>query len=147
MSEPPITSFRGTQLSNFAPVPGGVLLDGVRYPTVEHGYQAAKAKVRSDRAKVLACSTAGKAKALGRKILIRDDWEEIKLNVMLSLLQQKFAPGTANATTLLETGDREIIEGNTWGDRFWGQCPLGVGENHLGLLLMKVRAELRESES
>lgn len=32
-------------------------------------------------------------------------------------------------------------EGNTWGDKFWGVCD-GEGENHLGKLLMEVRAEL-----
>ena len=32
---------------------------------------------------------------------------------------------------------------HTWGDRFWGECPLGNGRNELGKILMQVRAELR----
>ena len=46
---------------------------------------------------------------------------------------------------LLDTGDRELIEGNTWGDRFWGVCR-GEGENKLGRILMRVRDELRAAE-
>lgn len=30
----------------------------------------------------------------------------------------------------------ELIEGNTWGDKFWGQCPIGIGRNELGKLLI-----------
>ena len=43
---------------------------------------------------------------------------------------------------LLTTGDAKIVEGNTWGDTFWGVCG-GVGENHLGKVLMRIRAELQ----
>jgi hypothetical protein len=35
-----------------------------------------------------------------------------------------------------------LIEGNTWGDTFWGVCN-GVGENNLGKTLMNVREILR----
>ncbi len=43
---------------------------------------------------------------------------------------------------LLATGDRKLVEGNTWGDTFWGVCR-GNGKNHLGKILMKIRAELQ----
>jgi predicted NAD-dependent protein-ADP-ribosyltransferase YbiA (DUF1768 family) len=36
----------------------------------------------------------------------------------------------------------ELIEGNTWGDKFWGQCPLGNGRNELGKLLMSIRDDI-----
>lgn len=42
---------------------------------------------------------------------------------------------------LMATGNAELVEGNTWNDTFWGICN-GTGENHLGKLLMKVRANL-----
>jgi predicted NAD-dependent protein-ADP-ribosyltransferase YbiA (DUF1768 family) len=42
---------------------------------------------------------------------------------------------------LKATGDEELVEGNWWNDTFWGVCN-GVGENNLGKLLMKIRAEL-----
>jgi predicted NAD-dependent protein-ADP-ribosyltransferase YbiA (DUF1768 family) len=59
---------------------------------------------------------------------------------METLLRQKFAHPELRAK-LKETNDAELVEGNWWGDRFWGVCR-GEGENHLGKLLMKIRAEL-----
>ena len=46
-------------------------------------------------------------------------------------------------TNLLKTGDAMLIEGNTWGDRIWGQVN-GVGENNLGKILMRIREELKD---
>jgi hypothetical protein len=43
---------------------------------------------------------------------------------------------------LLATGDMELIEDNDWDDTYWGVCN-GAGENNLGKLLMKIRAEAR----
>ena len=61
---------------------------------------------------------------------------------MRSLLAQKFRLGSPLGLRLLATGDAELIEGNTWGDRYWGIVN-GAGENRLGTLLMDRRAELR----
>jgi predicted NAD-dependent protein-ADP-ribosyltransferase YbiA (DUF1768 family) len=44
---------------------------------------------------------------------------------------------------LLDTSDAELVEGNWWGDRFWGTFR-GAGRNHLGKILMRVRDELRQ---
>lgn len=138
----PITAFRGPHrfLSNFWPVT--ICYEGVSYPSVEHAYQAAKASSRADRMSISLLPTAGDAKRAGRRVAIRPDWEKIKHAVMLELLRAKFAHKTLRAQ-LLATGDTDLIEGNTWGDRHWGQCPLGTGENWLGRLLMRVRDELR----
>ena len=62
--------------------------------------------------------------------------------VMRGLLARKFAPGTELAARLLATGDAQLVEGNTWGDRFWGVCR-GQGRNQLGQLLMERRDQLR----
>lgn len=43
---------------------------------------------------------------------------------------------------LLATGNRILTEGNSWGDRFWGQVN-GTGENQLGIILMDIREKLR----
>ena len=61
---------------------------------------------------------------------------------MLALLRVKFKPGSSFAELLLATADEELVEVNEWGDCYWGVCR-GVGENVLGKLLMRVRAELR----
>lgn len=47
---------------------------------------------------------------------------------------------------LLETGNEELVEGNYWGDTFWGVCR-GRGENHLGKLLMKVRTYYKNQKA
>ncbi len=45
------------------------------------------------------------------------------------------------AYALYNTGEVDLIEGNTWKDYFWGVCS-GVGENHLGRILMEIRSSL-----
>jgi predicted NAD-dependent protein-ADP-ribosyltransferase YbiA (DUF1768 family) len=66
----------------------------------------------------------------------------MKLPVMEHLLRQKFFTGSELAAKLVQTGDAILMEGNNWGDSFWGVCA-GVGSNHLGRLLMLIRKELR----
>ena len=128
-------------LSNFWPVPGGIVLDGRSYTTVEHAYQAAKTEDYVERLKIHGAVSPGDAKRLGRKVKVRDNWEQIKLELMLNLVRDKFSPGTRLARRLVETGEDELVEENSWGDTFWG-CRQGVGQNHLGKILMQVRTEL-----
>lgn len=139
-----IKEFRGAYgfLSNFYPC---VVQDdrGTYYPSTEHAYQAMKF-LGKDRRKIFEDGSPGSAKSNGKGSGMRDDWEAVKLEVMLNLLRQKFKAGSNLAQRLLDTGDRELIEGNYWGDTFWGVCK-GVGQNNLGKLLMQVRKELRES--
>ena len=129
-------------LSNFAPAL--VDYDGVSYPTVEHAYQAAKTMDGVERARIAAAASPGRARRLGRSVALRADWDVLKLDVMLDLLRQKFHLSEYRSK-LLATGDSVLIEGNVWGDTFWGVCR-GVGENHLGKLLMRVRCELLVEE-
>ncbi len=134
-----IDSFRGNYrfLSNFYPVQ--FEWEGEKWPSVEHAYQAAKCRDKQQRTLFLQ-GTAGEAKRLGRRVEVREDWEEVKLPIMEALLRIKFAGGASLADKLLATGEEELQEGNTWGDRFWGTCN-GEGQNHLGKLLMKIRKE------
>lgn len=140
-----ISSFSGPNrfLSNFWPAV--VELDGLQYPTVEHGYQAAKTNQISQRILIRECKFPAQAKRLGSRVILRHDWNEVKLSVMANLVHQKFTLHPDLSTLLLATGDQELIEGNTWGDRFWGVCG-GRGENHLGKILMGVRMELHNGE-
>jgi hypothetical protein len=138
-----IDSFTGSYrwLSNFHPVE--VKLDGVTYSSTEHAYQAAKTLNLTERRKVREAGKPGEAKKLGMKVNLRVDWEEIKLGIMEDLVRQKFQyPDLKKA--LLGTGDSELVEGNTWGDVFYGVCK-GKGQNHLGRILMRVREELKKS--
>lgn len=138
-----IDSFTGDYrwLSNFYPSPVGY--ENLMYPSVEHAYQAAKTTIQQQR--LLFTNhrlIAGAAKRLGKTLPLRGEWEVIKLGTMETLLRDKFSRHPVLADRLRATGDAELIEGNTWGDRFWGVCE-GQGYNWLGTLLMKIRKELR----
>ena len=126
-------------LSNFYPAP--LVWEGRYFPTAEHAYQAAKCR-RSDEAwKIQEAPGPGVAKRLGRKIELRADWDEVKERVMLEIVRAKFENADLRRR-LIATGNAELIEGNYWGDRFWGVCR-GTGENRLGKILMRVRTEIR----
>lgn len=128
-------------LSNFYNI--GILYEGLLYPSVEHAYQAAKTLSHTQRVVVLNMVTPGRAKRMGQQLILREDWEDVKLSVMETLLREKFRQAYLKSQ-LLKTFPAELEEGNTWGDRYWGVCG-GVGENHLGRLLMKIRKELKDA--
>lgn len=132
-----IASFSGPHrfLSNF--YPAAVQLDGLPFTTVEAAFQAAKTLAPEMRGRFTTLSPAD-AKRLGRMMQLRGDWEGVKRTVMRERLRQKFAPGTTLRAQLDATAPQELIEGNTWGDTYWGVCR-GVGENWLGKLLMEIR--------
>lgn len=112
--------------------------------TVEHEFQAAKAAHANERCWVLEAPTPGEAKRRGRQVALRPDWEEIKVEVMRTLLHGKFSQPDLREK-LLATGTALLEEGNNWGDRFWGTVT-GQGENMLGKLLMEVRMKLATGE-
>ena len=122
-------------LSNFHPSP--VTYADVEYPTVEHAYQAAKTLDFGERVGIRMAATPGKAKRMGRKATLREDWDDVKVRVMRVLLRKKFRDAELRKK-LNATKGKKLVEGNTWGDTFWGVCN-GVGENQLGRLLMEVR--------
>lgn len=138
-----ITRFSGKYsfLSNFAPAKVKYGLHW--YPTVEHAFQAAKTNDPAERRRIREAVSPGVAKRYGRTVNLRPDWMEKRVSVMQYLVEQKFRDARYRQM-LLATGDKELVEENTWGDRFWGQCPVGCGKNYLGLILMDVRDKLRK---
>lgn len=130
-------------LSNFHPAI--VFFDGHMYPTVENAFQAAKCLHEEDRAQ-FATLAPGQAKRLGRKVEMRPDWNSARLDVMRDLVLQKFRNHAELQMKLLATGDADIIEGNQWHDTFWGVCD-GIGQNHLGKILMDTRRILRDEKA
>lgn len=126
-------------LSNFWPA--AVVMEGDTYPSVEHAYQAAKTLDPIARLQIRQAPTANAAKRLGKKVILRDQWDTLKLRVMTDLVAQKFK-NLDLKNRLLATGDEDIIEGNWWGDTFWGVCK-GTGTNHLGKILMDLRKDLK----
>jgi len=137
-----IAEFQGPYrfLSNFWPAT--VQFEGLMYPDVEHAYQSAKTLDMNVRRQIAALPTPAAAKHAGESFPPRADWPQIKLAVMEQCVRFKFTHHPDLARKLMSTGNAQLQEGNTWNDRYWGVCG-GVGENHLGKILMKVRAELR----
>ncbi|MDE0458805.1 MAG: NADAR family protein [Chromatiales bacterium] len=136
-----IDRFRGEHafLSNFHRAP--FRWQGKTWATAEAPFQASKTRDERLRERIRAASSPGEAKRLGRRADLRCEWERIKDDVMLSVLQAKFAvPELRDA--LLATGDAELVEGNTWGDVYWGVCD-GRGRNQLGRTLMRIREDIR----
>lgn len=131
------TAFRF--LSNFYAAP--VVYENIKYPTSEHAYQAAKTLDIIQRRNVANQPTPAKAKRYGKAVSMRFDWDDVKVEIMEDILYEKFLQNPHLMEMLLATEDAELIEGNTWGDTFWGVCD-GVGENWLGKLLMRVRESL-----
>lgn len=130
-------------LSNFYDSP--IVHEGIRYPTVEHYYQAMKTEDLQVRKRISRLPHPAMAKKFGRTVELRKDWENVKLDVMRDGLLLKFSTHENLRKLLLETGVAKLVEGNTWGDIYWGVCR-GRGQNHLGRLLMQVRTVLREAE-
>lgn len=141
-------------LSNFAISPIMVRLGdwSEKAATVEHAFQALKTEDRDRQLMILTADTPRSAKQMGRRAQLRPNWDAERIHVMHTLLVAKFTDPTYRQL-LLNTGAAHLIEGNTWGDDFWGMTPRSdsdtgydmgdlSGLNWLGTLLMLVRSEL-----
>lgn len=136
-----INEFKGKYyfLSNFYSAP--VMYDGLLYKNNEAAFQSAKVK-DLERRKQFCELDPSSAKKKGRNVLLRNDWEKVKNQVMYECVKDKFTRNLDLQEKLLATGNEELVEGNTWNDTYWGVCK-GRGKNMLGKTLMKVREELR----
>jgi len=125
-------------LSNFFPCK--LEFEGLTFDNSEAAFQAAKCLNPIERTKFVGLA-AGKSKRLGKKVELRPDWNDIRIDVMREVLRAKFGQNKDLAEKLVATGDAELIEFNNWRDVFWGVCN-GKGNNQLGKLLMEVRKEI-----
>ena len=150
-----INSFKGKYffLSNYYPSPvSEKFKDGtiITYPTVEHAFQATKTKDISLRKQIANCATPKDAKHMGRHISLRKDWNDIKIQVMITYLRIKFSNPELKQK-LINTGNDYLEEGNNWHDNLYGNCYCEKckdinGQNHLGRMLMQVREEAKNNE-
>ena len=88
------------------------------------------------------------AKQYAKTMDKRTDWDMIKEKIMYKVVKQKFIQNSSLGQKLLDTENAYLIEGNNWGDQFWGICPVvgdvGIdGLNMLGTILMIIRNELK----
>lgn len=151
--------------SNYHATP--VVINGIKYATTEHYFQAMKFMGPNATSRELEYSrliasqnTPNKAKILaGQKVkggykwrtdlnpiiqqyqdvVIRSDWEEVKYNVMRAAVMNKFLQ---NPDVLLSTGDAVLVEASPK-DYIWGIGKDGSGKNALGIILMETRYVIR----
>lgn len=128
--------------SNFAPYP--FELDGKRWPTSEHYFQAQKFAGTPHEKEVRQARGPMRAAEMGRERNrpLRPDWERVKDDVMRRAVLRKFEMHDDIRALLLATGDQEIVE-NAPRDYYWGCGADGSGKNMLGKILMEVREKLR----
>ena len=107
---------------------------GIKYLCVEGAFQAQKCP---ERASEFTHLRGFEAKKLGKTVKLRKDWGDVRVPIMLELLEIKFSKPELQKK-LIATGDLELIEDNEWRDTFWGKCH-GKGRNMLGRLLMVVK--------
>jgi hypothetical protein len=132
-------------LSNFSPSP--IKYKGKTYPTAEHLFQALKTKNKKKRANIRRATSPNLAKRMGRSVSLRDDWEQVKDNLMYMVIRLKFSQNPTQEKALLRTKNQKLVEGNWWHDNYWGDCCCPhcnniEGYNQLGKTLMKVRTLL-----
>lgn len=133
-------------LSNF--YTGVFVWRGDSYVTAEHAFQAAKAyhmvdatitDMRNYIDLVRDSAKPVKAKRAGRSVKIDvAEWNRRRVFYMREIVHAKFSQVNGLAGKLINTGAMLLVEGNDWGDTFWGRCN-GVGLNTLGTILMEER--------
>jgi N-glycosidase YbiA len=133
------------EFSNFAAYP--VTLDGKRWPTSEHYFQAQKFEDESYKEVIRKSNSPMIAARLGRsrKQKLRRDWESVKVSVMRTAVLAKFTQHDELRNLLLSTSDAKLVE-QTENDDYWGDGGDGSGKNMLGKILMEVREQLRAKD-
>lgn len=160
------------ELSNFFPLKEPIQFQGKPYKTSEHLYQTLKflydganeaslvyaELIRTAKtpyiAKILANQAVGDGyqwrtalndiikEYKNKGAAQREDWEDIKLEVMRTVLKLKFSSDSHCRKMLLETGDN-LLEENSPHDYFWGS----KGKNALGKLLQEIRDDFKKKQS
>jgi ribA/ribD-fused uncharacterized protein len=125
-------------LSNFFDSP--VYFDGLCYRSSECAYQAAK--IIPEHRKMFVHATSYESKNLWKdptldKLYTPVMWDEIKYEVMMAIVFDKFYRNKELRELLLMTENAYLEETNHWNDVVWGvDCRSGKGSNWLGQILM-----------
>ena len=106
------------------------------FPSAENLYQSLKCPGNED---LFATVSPSEAKKLGKTLLMREDWNSVKLDIMEYVIALKFSQNEELKNQLMQC-DFQIVERNLWNDTYWGVCN-GVGENHLGNILEKFKCK------
>lgn len=132
-------------LSNFYECP--IYYNKLVFCNAEAAFQAQKVIDEKEQYKFINLN-ASQARKLGKTIVLRKDWEEVKDNIMYEIVKRKFTVNKELQQKLIDTKDEELVEGNWWHDTYWGMdSKTGIGKNKLGKILMKVRGEVKSSNA
>lgn len=121
-------------LSNFHLI--DISIDGITFPSVENYYQAYKT-LDIDIRKEFVNISPRDAKFKGRNLIIRNDWENVKENIMRKGLRIKFS-NPELLQLLLNTNYQELMHLSPW-DKYWGVDNNGDGNNLLGAMIEQIR--------
>lgn len=148
MNDKKVINFYSTKdaygcFSNFSAHP--FRLNNKIWKTSEHYFQAQKFAGTEHEEELRLVDSPMVVARMGRdrKRPLRQDWEEVKDDIMREALRAKFTQHEDLKKILLETGDAELVE-HTTNDNYWGDGGDGKGKNMLGKLLMELREELRK---
>lgn len=120
-----------------------VVFEGEVYSCVQRAFQAAKTQDVTTRARIRDAKNIREANKIGRyEVDLPDDWDDRRVDVMTTLVKEKFRGSSELAKKLVSTGDCDIEMGNSRDD-FWGVLKDGSGDNMMGKILMKVRDEFK----
>lgn len=122
----------------------------VLFPSAEHAFHYFKTKSKLYREKILNAADASKARYWGSEKAecpMRDDWDDIREEVMYKILTAKYKQNLPLKKRLLATGDTILQELSPWDkELFWGTNKDGEGKNKHGKLTMRVRKKLASKE-
>lgn len=131
-------------LSNFTWLETPIKENGIEYYTSEAYYMSQKTSLIEEKALLGGRITGAQAKKIGRAVTLVPNFDSIKDDCMRKAIQYKFSDDNPNLKAkLIDTGDKELVEGNYWHDLYWGRClKTGNGLNMLGKIIMEVRDDL-----
>lgn len=129
-----------------------IIKDGVIYPTVEHAYQCLKYtdfKITEEIRKASSPLKAWEASSK-HKHLQSPDLKEGKLKTMKMLMRLKTKQHEDVRMALLDSKDLKIVKHIITyppGDGFWDDGVDGKGLNHIGVMWMEIRQELKKQRT
>lgn len=120
--------------------PHPIIINGIRFETVEHYYHWSKFPGNHNaQMRILNARTAKLARDIGKNAKhARKDWEIVKLRIMTEGQVAKFQQHPELAKLLLSTKDHILSHYSPW-DLYWGSDDEGLGANMLGNILMEIR--------
>jgi ribA/ribD-fused uncharacterized protein len=119
--------------------------DRNEYSSVEHYYQSKKCVINEERENIICAKTAREAHKLGRKCLLRQDWLEIRNEVMFEGNLLKIQQYQNLKELLIHSKGDIIYPGDNlyWCGNIFNR---NKGRNTFGIILMTIRSLLRNDK-